>query len=278
MDIKLICVGPHRVGEMILQLQNNKIFIDHHDKIFIVTSIDVDKIKKLLIQFDIDMTNIVIISDDDIIAKYPQFSDFMRRTNHTGWWIKQQIIKLCCLDYYDYNQMIIHDPDALWIRSVDSQISDQPDMYFWHYNEPELYYRSAEAITGIARQTPYSLVCDYMKITKNDWASLKQTIESRFKKDWMTSIGQNLFPDSSGWIWFSEYELLGNWIISQRKPNLILQRRLEIKNLEDLKFLDYYDVIVNKDKKLFRLLEDSEKFVIYKSKEWIDTFPQYSPR
>ena len=70
---------------------------------------------------------------------------------------------------------------------------------------------------------------------KEDWLSMKHTLSSLNNCDPFDAIINSVpIEQYDGLKWFSEYEFIGNWAMSQRDVNLIEQKRFQYKTLDEL--------------------------------------------
>jgi hypothetical protein len=93
------------------------------------------------------------------------------------------------------------------------------------------YYKYITDFTGLERFDNNCYVTEFMPITKEHWTKLKKQIESIYNKPWLLAMFDQFEEDSKtrDQIWFSEYELLANWMLHQDSSiQTIVQRRLEI--------------------------------------------------
>ena len=100
-----------------------------------------------------------------------------------------------------------------------------------------------EAITGIPHPSPHCFVTELVPVRKTDWIALKQLLQQRWPdKHWLDAIidavpGMPTVPPwGTGNIikWFSEYELLGNWAVTQGNVTYQEQRRFDYNSLSEI--------------------------------------------
>jgi hypothetical protein len=72
-----------------------------------------------------------------------------------------------------------------------------------------------------------------MPTYKEDWLSLKHKLETFNQCDAFDAIINNV-PLENGLRWFSEYEFLGNWTMTQRPVEMLEQKRFQYKTLDEL--------------------------------------------
>jgi hypothetical protein len=111
----------------------------------------------------------------------------------------------------------------------------------------ESYRGVFESITGLSQPSPNCFVTEFCAVRKNDFEDLKQHIQERWPdKKWLDAIIEAVpgMPTVPPWgtgniiKWFSEYELLGNWAVTQGNVTYQEQRRFEYDNLEKLATFD----------------------------------------
>lgn len=237
---RYIFVGRDRLGDLALQLRPHEMFQDGFDNTTVVSPIPRAEIEAFLFPYALG-SRINIVNDQDIIDRYPDIIKIKDKAHHPDCdirgWLMQQFLKLACLDISDANITVIQDPDCFWLRpwqQLDAQ--GQPRMLWYDYDEPDDYLDVFHRLTGLEYQRPraHSLVTEFMMVTRDDWSSLKSIIEQRAGCDWVQAIIDAIQPNAEGATWFSEYELLGNWIIYRRQPEMIYERRLFARDFADI--------------------------------------------
>lgn len=275
---RAIFTARHRLGDLCVQLQNHGMFLDGFDQTYIISELPTSWYQPLLKQYGVDTDKLIFVNDEKIYSRYKNIKQFAGMHPWMGGWIQQQILKLSVLDSFEFDTLTIQDPDTFWIQPWHHFDNNQPVMLIWpNHNESPEYYALLERLTGITRQTPHCLVTEFMTVTKNDWQSFKDVIEQRSGTNWIDAIAQNLRPDANNQIWISEYELLGNWIIHQRSPTLIDQKRLEFKTLNDINQISKdICVLSNQTHELFWANENNNCWTVDNFSNWQKIFPAYS--
>ena len=141
---------------------------------------------------------------------------------------------IIALDYLESADVVlIQDCDTFNIKPY-NWIDNQGNITLYGLpnttHSPE-YYRYVKQLTGQPRRTSYSFVSEFMPVLRDDWNELKIYISTTYHKSWL-EVFYNIFNHDSqirDQIWFSEYELLGNWALKNR-PNtrIINQDRLRL--------------------------------------------------
>ena len=267
------------MGDLCIQLKGSHLFRDGFRRTYIVTN-HAEAVREIFQHRHIDIDQYTIIDDDVLIKNYPSISTFSDLHPQLGGWLKQQMIKLAVLDYLDYDIMAIQDPDTFWL---------QPWSQLDHHGEPVLlaipdhsespdYYRIFTELTGLPRADHDCYVTEFMMVKKTDWTALRDLVQGRLGLTWLDSIKSSIRPDHLGMTWFSEYELLGNWI-KHHRPGVtkIPQSRLEIRSWADLDSYSDQAVICNadKDKDIFGIDWYGDK-TINQEHQWIQRFPSYA--
>jgi hypothetical protein len=104
------------------------------------------------------------------------------------------------------------------------------------------YNGMIESIFGFPRQTPHCFITEFVPCHRDDWNSLKETLEQRHNKHFLDAMIDSCpgMPTVPPWgngniiKWFSEYELLANWAVSQHAVDYQEQRRFEYDSLDKL--------------------------------------------
>lgn len=190
----------------------------------------------------IDTNRFDHIHDRDIESRYPAIKNWIFDGDPRHDWLKQQALKLSCLDYLDYEVALIHDPDTWITRPYRCYDGDIRLMALADTTEGS-YDQVLPSVLGIKRQSAHCFVTEFMPVIRQDWLDLKHTLEHRHGKHFLDSIIDPIptMPTLDGkhdLKWFAEYELLGNWTMTRRRVDLWYQSRFEFRNLHDL---DHYD-------------------------------------
>lgn len=182
----------------------------------------------VLNDYDIDCSALEIVPDWHLWGSEPLPIDLYRY----GGWIAQQLIKLMAVDHlcHRYDLILIQDCDTFNIKPyhwVDNDNRLQLYALFDTSQSPE-YYSYVEQFTGQPRQTQHCLVSEFMPISKQSWFGLKAYLE-RGGQNWLKTFDMAFSQNTNEQIWFSEYELLGNWNLWQdQSVSIIEQKRFEL--------------------------------------------------
>lgn len=233
---RVLMVGAHRIGNACLSLQ-----FDHNlskfDQTYIVSPLPGTRLDQLFRKYKIDTTGFEYLTDYQLIEQHPELVTWHLGGDYRGSWLLQQAMKLHMLDRIDSDVIFIHDADSFCTEPYQCLVDGRIQLF----NLPETshtweYYRAFENITGLGRQTPDCFVCDMMPVFKSDWNNLKELVHERFDKSWT-----EVFLEQTPWDyvanvkWFSEYECLANWVVSQHTQyQLVQQHRYEYKNIQQL--------------------------------------------
>ena len=238
---RILMVGAHRIGNACLSLQ-----FDHNlgtfDQTYVVCPLPGLRVDRLFQKYNIDTSNFTYTTDYQLLERYPGLSTWHLGGDTRGSWLLQQAMKLQMIDQADADVVFIHDSDAFCTSPYSPLIDEKLNLFYLpNTSHTWEYYRAFENITGLPRQTPHCFVCDMMPLFKSDWNNLKTLVNQRFNKSWL-----DVFLEQTPWDylanvkWFSEYECLANWTISQGSQyQLTEQHRFEYKNLEQLTHRDF---------------------------------------
>jgi hypothetical protein len=241
--IRLMFVGKGREAESILSLKFDCFLDPAPDHTFVYYGDDVsgytinresniDLLSKYK-EFGIDTSKITVVPDKQLLANIDV--DIYK----FGGWIAQQFIKFLALDSCTDNHILLQDCDVFAIKTYKYFENDLPVPLVLpkESHSPE-YYTYITKLLGIDRQTEDCYVTDFMPVNKNDWISLKAQIEKMHNKQWFGAIYDMFVADypsaPNNKIWFSEYEILGNWA-KFKHPNLqsVIQSRLGLIDMND---------------------------------------------
>jgi len=233
MSCRLLFVGSSKIAESVITLQFDCFLTPRPNQtlIYLGSVISNGKLCKnpidlfsLYQQHGIDTSTFVLIHDIDIMEHYKQFALY----DTFNFWIRQQLIKLMALDSCVHKQILIQDSDILITHPYQYFDNNFPvPMTVDDNTQPQIYYDLVEKLTGRPRQTSASFITEIMPVRSTDWQSLKLHIEHTFQQSWLTTI-VDLLQQQTGKILFSEYEILGNWLLSQ--PGIVprLQKKYSV--------------------------------------------------
>jgi len=197
----------------------------------------------LLTEYNINSKQFIINPDHNLFKNTTLPVDIYK----FGGWISQQFIKLMVIDQLDYDYILIQDCDTFSIKPYQWLTNTQLFNLYTLFNtsHSDEHYKFVKLFTGHDRQNNHCFVSEFMPTSKKNWNKLKNYIEKKFNTTWIEAIycafDKEYAKKSFDQIWFSEYELLGNWnLICDQKHQMIAQKRLELngswmKQLNNLK-------------------------------------------
>ncbi len=243
MITRLIFCAPYRipVATVSLQFDHNLIGVTRN---IIVSPVNTRDLFRYLSQHGVDTNRFEHLPDQDLIDKYPEIDHWVFENDYRNNWLKQQAIKLAALDYVDYSTALLHDPDTWMIQPYQPvDTFGQLAMLALKDVTEGSYNNVLSSVLGINRQTEHCFVTEFLPIYKQDWLNLKQQLQHRHQRNFLDAIidhvpGIETLDGSQSLKWFSEYEFLGNWIMTQRPVNFVFQRRFDFQCAEDLLNLD----------------------------------------
>jgi hypothetical protein len=243
MITRLIFCAPYRVpiSSISLKFDHNLIGVSRN---IIVSPMNTVDLFRYLSQYNIDTNKFEHLPDQELIDQYPEILHWVFDGDPRNNWLKQQAIKLATLDYIDYNLALIHDPDT-WMIHPYQCVNKQGQLCMLALqNTTEGSYSGVlQEVLGMQRQTEHCFVTEFMPVYKQDWNSLKQLLETNHQQHFLDAIIDHVpaiktLDGLQSLKWFSEYEFLGNWILSQRSVDFLFQKRFVINSVEDLHNLD----------------------------------------
>lgn len=210
-------------------------YLQNIDQTYIFTDMSPDFVNQVLQNHNIDTSKLIYVEDKQMNALYPTLRNWWFDDDPRGSWLYQQALKMASVDYLDADCVLIQDPDTFSIVPYTCINERGEPKFFILPNETHSYgyYKVITNSLGIPRQSPHCFVTEFMPTFKEDWLSLKHTLETRNNCDAFDAIINNV-PLEKGIRWFSEYEYLANWTITQRPVELIKQSRFQYKTLDEL--------------------------------------------
>lgn len=227
------------MGHAIMAFQFDH-YLQSLDKTYIVTNIAEKHYRAALSKYVSDPNRFEYVNDQELIDRYPEILHWDQSGDYRGTWLRQQALKIAALDYFDYEHIIIQDPDTFCIQPYLPFNGGVPNFFILpNTTQSSGYYRAIEKALGIPRQSRDCFVSEFMPFIKQDWHKLKEHLESRNQKHFLDAIIDNCIRESgTNLIWFSEYEFLANYVKSIRNIDTTVQARFEIQNLNDIENLD----------------------------------------
>ena len=245
-------VGAHRIGHACLTLQFDA-NLDQFDQTLIITPFDTVRLDAAFKKHNIDTSNFVYMRDEEVLERYPHAKDWNLTGDYRGAWLYQQAMKLAAIDMIDADVIFLQDADTFCTKPYQCVVDDKLNLlYLPDTTHAPGYYEAFRNATGLERQTSNCFVCDMMPVFKSDWQALKSHVETLHQTDFLTAfIEQTPWDYVANVKWFSEYEMIGNWVVSQHELyTLTEQHRFEYKKLENLTHNDFpavFDCISDKN-------------------------------
>lgn len=178
------------------------------DKIYVVSNSK--KIREYCIN-----NNLQFVEENNIIPKNIQDKQILNKNGEDrSGWLKQQLIKLSG-EIGENRFYLVIDADHVLLKEHIFLTSDKKTVFYVseEYNEP--YYDFLNKIWGEKKINNFSYVSHKMLFDKKVLKELKIEIEQKFSESWIDIILNNLKTESGSF--FSEYELYGNFLSSNRK-------------------------------------------------------------
>jgi hypothetical protein len=243
MITRIIFCAPYRIPVATVSLK-----FDYNlpgiEKNIIVSPVSTQDLRRYLSQHGVDYNRFEHLPDQELIACYPEINNWVFEGDPRNNWLKQQALKLAALDYIKYDVALIHDPDTWMIQPYQCvDATGQLCMLALEDTTEGSYDQVLPEVLGISRQTQHCFVTEFLPIYKQDWNSLKQLLEHRYNQNFLDAIIDRVpaietIDGSQTLKWFSEYEFLGNWIMTQRPVSFMFQNRFNFQCVEDLSSLD----------------------------------------
>ena len=209
----------------------------------IATPMSRDELEPVWERYRIDSSRFEYVNDQTIYQHYPEVNNWVFEGDYRGWWLRQQPIKLAYLDRLEYDVALMHDADTFMIEPYNPYANNQLNLLALFDTVQGSYNGVFEAITGMPHQSPHCFVTELCAVRKVDFVSLKQHLQQRWpNKKWLDAIIESVpgMPTVPPWgngniiKWFSEYELLGNWAVTQGLVTYQPQHRYEYDTLENI--------------------------------------------
>lgn len=237
---RVLFLAKYRVPHAAFAMQFDH-YLEGVDRTIIATPMTRDELEPVWHKYNIDTSTFEYVNDSVIYDLYPEVNNWVFPDDYRGWWLRQQAIKLAYLDYLDFDVALMHDADTFMTKPYQCYNNGTLNLLSLLNTTQGSYNGVFESITGIPHPSPHCFVTELCAVRKTDFMSLKQHLQQRWpKKKWLDAIidavpGMPTVPPwGTGNIikWFSEYELLGNWAVTQGNVTYQAQHRYEYNNLE----------------------------------------------
>ena len=238
---RVLFLARYRVPHACLSMQFDH-YLEGIDHTVISTPMSPDELEPIFAKYNIDTTNFEYVQDRDIFSQYPEINNWVFADDYRGWWLRQQAIKLSVLDYLNYDVMMMQDPDTFMIEPY--RCFDQGRLKYCVLENTThgSYDGMIDSIFGFPRQTEHCFITEFVPCMKQDITAMKLFLEQRHSQHWLDALIENttkmptIPPWGKGEIirWFSEYEVIGNWTMSQRPVDFMFQKRFEYDRMEKL--------------------------------------------
>lgn len=243
---RILFLAKYRVPHAAFSMQFDH-YLEGVDRTVIATPLTRGELEPVWAKYNIDSSKFEYVNDSVIYNLYPEVNNWVFPDDYRGWWLRQQAIKLAYLDYLDFDVALMHDADTFMIEPYCCYQNNKLNLLSILDTTQGSYTNVFESITGIAHPSPHCFVTELCAVRKRDFAALRQHVMQRWPdKKWLDAIidavpGMPTVPPwGTGNIikWFSEYELLGNWAVTQGDVTYQPQRRYEYNQLANIANFD----------------------------------------
>jgi len=241
MVARIVFLARYRVAHACLTMQFDH-YLEGIDHTVIATPVSKQELWPVFERHGIDTSNFYYVNDQEIFDRYPEVNNWVFEGDYRGWWLRQQAIKLAYLDYLNYDVALMHDPDTFMVEPYQCWNGHQLNMLVLPNTTHSSYDRVLPGVLGMVRQTDHCFVTELVAVAKQDWLTLKGTLEHRHQRHFLDAIIDHVpgIPTVPPWgtgnliKWFSEYEFLGNWALQCRTVQFQEQRRFEYDSLDKI--------------------------------------------
>jgi hypothetical protein len=238
---RVVFLARYRVPHACMSMQ-----FDHMltgiDRTVIASPVPKEELWPVFARYGIDTTYFDYLPDTEVLPHYPEIENWVIDEDYRGFWLRQQAVKLSVLDYLDDEVVLLTDPDTFMTEPYRCYNNGRLNYLIIPNTTHGSYNGMMDAIVGIPRQSSHCFITEFVPCHRDDWNLLKATLEQKHNKHFLNAIIDSCpgLPTVPPWgngniiKWFSEYELLGNWAVSQRTVDYQEQRRFEYDSLDKL--------------------------------------------
>ena len=243
--VRILFLARYRIPHALFSLQWDH-YLEGIDYTVVATPLTHDELWPMFERYHIDTTGWQLVSDDLVYRDYPEVNNWVFPDDFRTYWLRQQAIKLAFLDIVQEDVMLMHDPDTFMIEPYRCVRDGMLNFMALENTTQGSYNGMFEAITGLPRQTPHCFVTELVPVKNQHLQELKRTMQQRHGSRWLDALIDHCtsLPTVPPWgkgnliKWFSEYEFMGNWALTQEPARFQFQRRFEYDNLDALQCLE----------------------------------------
>lgn len=204
-------------------------YIDSENYYVIVPDVDYTKFKEITDSkyFIKKESEILAYSKSDIRQLLPK-----KHKGIAGWYY-QQFLKLELTRSLNNGYVLIWDADTIPLKNLKFISEAQEPIYYFGNENHVPYYEFNNRLLNLEKKFLKSFIAQCLPVHTNDVIDLVQQIESTYQCDFVRSIINCIDPNGS-LQQFSEYELVGNFVMSKKEGNINLQPGLWERNGKDL--------------------------------------------
>lgn len=243
--VRILFLARYRIPHAVFALQWDR-FLQDIDSTVVASPVPKHELWPIFDRHQIDVRDWHYISDDVVYRNYPEINRWVFEGDYRTYWLRQQAIKLAFLDVIQADVMLMHDPDTFMIEPYRCVEDGVLNFMALQHTTQGSYNGMFESITGLPRQTPHCFVTELVPVRNKHLQALKQYLYHRHGGLWLDALIDNCpaMPTVPPWgngnmiKWFSEYEFMGNWALTQEPARFQFQRRYEYHSLDQLQHLD----------------------------------------
>jgi hypothetical protein len=238
---RVVFLARYRVPHACMSMQFDHM-LEGIDRTVIASPVPKQELWPIFDRYGINTTQFDYLPDAEVLPHYPQIENWVIPGDYRGFWLRQQAVKLSVLDYLKDEVVLLTDPDTFMTEPYCCYNNGRLNYLVIPNTTHGSYNGMMEAIVGIPRQSPHCFITEFVPVHRDDWNSLKTHLEQQHGQHFLDAMIDSCpgMPTVPPWgngniiKWFSEYELLGNWAVSQRTVNYQEQRRFEYDSLDKL--------------------------------------------
>ncbi|RXT13998.1 DUF6492 family protein [Ammoniphilus sp. CFH 90114] len=168
------------------------------------------------------------IHEDTVLPILKEEIDYWWNGKNRAGWMFQQLLKLSGDTLSNEGHYLVIDADTILIQPH-TFIQDDKFIFYYRNLRKKEYYRAYHRLLGAKAEAPsrsISFVSHYMVFNVKLLKELKRKIEQKHSKPWFECILQNF--DRTKYAPFSEYETYGNFMYSNYRERIILEKCLNL--------------------------------------------------
>lgn len=208
---RIMAIGHRRFGEAAITISLSDRLVPQPKITYIISPYSEEKLRKFWSSVELDLTNYKFIQEQEFDRYRPKLAWY----RETDLWFYQQALKLSALDILPHDRFLLQDCDCGTVSGYAPWKDGKANIRFELIRANPWIHEYDKMITkflGITKKrTDITYTAELVPVSKTSWIALRDTIESTYKKDYLTAIADFYQIAEGSKRDLSEFEMLGTW-------------------------------------------------------------------